>query len=220
MRPSRLISRRQKKNLGYGASGPEVFCTITQKQQHANSSSIRAIVQALQKTRLTYEPGQDVENFGNNMAKIACRTCRIGSAPIDLSTLFTTTYINCEVLALELKDKGLHDLVDRNPKPLSEDDIIRNLKVKTCPLKAQGLWNTSENKKVDTEVEIAGLKLAMKNLLGYHKRVQVGGKGRYQDRKVRDLSGITCFCCHNKGHFQDNCILVKKQLLGMTLILP
>ena len=89
---------------------------------------------------LVDEPGQDVKKFGNKMAKMDRRISGIGSDPIYLSTLVATAFINCKVLALQLKDTGLHDLVDSNTKNLSVDNITRTLKTKFWYLKAQGLW--------------------------------------------------------------------------------
>ena len=68
--------------------------------------------------RLMDEPRQEVESFGNMMAKISL--CIIGSvsATIDLSTLLATAFIDCEVLFLQMKYIGLHDLVESNPKAL------------------------------------------------------------------------------------------------------
>ena len=62
------------------------------------------------------------------MAKIAHWISIIGSAPIYLSTLVSTDFIGCEVLALHLKVTGLHDLVKSNPQALSVDNIIQTLK--------------------------------------------------------------------------------------------
>ena len=86
-----------------------------------NSSAVCALVQALQRMRLTDEPRQEVETFGNKMVEMACWISEIGSAPIDLSDLVATAFIDCEVLALQLKATGLHDLVESNPKALSVD---------------------------------------------------------------------------------------------------
>ena len=60
-----------EKDLGYDASGPEVFFAIIQKQKQVNSSAICVLVQTLQKMRLTDESVKDVEDFGNKMAKMA-----------------------------------------------------------------------------------------------------------------------------------------------------
>ena len=83
------------------------------------------------------KPGQGVKNFGNNMAKMSRRISRTGSAPIDLSALVITAFIECKVLAFQLKAKCLHDLVESKPKSLSADEIIRNLKTKLQYLKYQ-----------------------------------------------------------------------------------
>ena len=64
-----------------------------------------------------------------------------------------------------MKAAGLHNLVVSNPKALSADEIIRTLKTKLWSLKAQGLWSPSEVNKVDTNGNLDGLKLAMKNMV-------------------------------------------------------
>ena len=89
-------------------------------------------------------PGQDVENCGNKMSEMARRISRTGSAPIDLSTLADTKFIDCNVLAFQIKATCLNDLVDINPNAMSEDEIIRNLKTKFWSLKAQVLCSPSE----------------------------------------------------------------------------
>ena len=127
--------------------------------------------------RLTDEPGQDIENFGIKMVKISCRISRTGSTLIELSTLLDTDFINCEVLAFNLKAKGLNNVVDSNPKALSVDDIIWTLKTKLQSLKAQGMWGTDKIKKLDTEVEMAGLKMTINDLVESQKMGRTGGNG-------------------------------------------
>ena len=46
--------------------------------------------------------------------------------------------------------------------------------------------------------------MAMNKLVVSQERGQTGGNSQSQDVKAQDLSGITCFRCHKKGHFQDN----------------
>ena len=84
------------------------------------------------------------------MAEMARWTSGAGSAPIDLSTLVATTFVDCEVLVFQLKDTGFHYLVNSNSKSLSVDEIIWILKTKFQSLKYQGLWSPAESKKVDT----------------------------------------------------------------------
>ena len=86
-----------------------------------------------------------------------------GSAPIDLPTLIATDFIYYEVLAFQMKDTVLHDLDDSNPKFLYADDTIRTLKTKFRSIKAQGLCNSSESKKLCMEGCLARLKLSMNN---------------------------------------------------------
>ena len=81
-----------KKDLGYNASGPEVFCAITQNQQLVNFSAVRALFQALKKMRLTDKPGQDVGTLGNKMEKMAHQISITVSTPIELSTLLATVF--------------------------------------------------------------------------------------------------------------------------------
>ena len=105
-----------KKDPGYDASGPEFFCSIIQNQQRVNSSAICALIQALKTMRLTDKSIQDVETFSNNMAEMAGRIRGIGSNPIYMYTLVANFFIDFAVLDFHLKDKWLHDLVERNPK--------------------------------------------------------------------------------------------------------
>ena len=84
-----------------------------------------------------------------------------GSAPIRLSTLVATSFMDCQVLSFQLKDTELHYLFIINPKALSENEIARNLKNKFRFLKDQGLWSPAESKKVDTEVDLDSLKLSV-----------------------------------------------------------
>ena len=104
-----------------------------------------------------------------------CWISRTISAPIDISTLVDTAFIDCEVLAFHLKTAGLHDLVDIKPKALSADEIIWTLKTKFRYLKDQELWSPSEENKLDTEGDLADLNLAMNNLVESQKRGQTGG---------------------------------------------
>ena len=99
--------------------------------------------------RLTDEPGQDVETFGNKIAEMARQISGTGYAPIELYTLFATAFIDCEVLAFHMKSTGLHNLSNRKPKSLSVDDIIWTLKTKFWSHKAQGLSSTYEGNILD-----------------------------------------------------------------------
>ena len=103
------------------------------------------------------------------MTEMSRRIIGTGTALIDLSTMVTTVFINCEVMDFQQNAKGLQDLVESNPKALSSDNIIRNLKTKSWSLKAQGLLSHYEIKKVDTEDDLSGTKMAMKNMLEYQK---------------------------------------------------
>ena len=60
------------------------------------------------------------------------------------------------------------------------------------------------------EGDLDGLKLAMNKLVGSQKMGQTGVNAQSQDVKAWGLIGITCFRCHNKGHFQDNFPLMNK----------
>ena len=115
--------------------------------------------------RLTEKSGKGVEIFGNKLAKMTRHISGTESAAINISTQVANDFIDCEVLALQLKDACLHDLVDSNPKALSVYEIIRTLNTKLQSLKTQGLWIPSEGKKLDTEGEMAGLNLYMNNLV-------------------------------------------------------
>ena len=101
--------------------------------------------------RLTDKRGQDIENFSNKMAETACQISGTGSSPIDLPTLVATASVHCEVVSFQLKDTGLHDLVDINPNSLSSNESIHTLKAKFWSLKAQVLWRISEGNKLDTK---------------------------------------------------------------------
>ena len=73
-----------------------------------------------------------------------------GSAPIELSTLVTTAFIDYNVLAFQMNATGLQDLVDINIKSLSADEIIWSLNTKFWSVKAQRFYSTAERKKVYT----------------------------------------------------------------------
>ena len=94
---------------------------------------------------------------------------------------------------LQMNSTGLHDLVDRNPKSLSADAIIRTLKTKFWSIKAQELWISSEGNKLETKVELSDLKLAMNKIIESQKRGKSVVNGHFQDATFLDLSRITCF---------------------------
>ena len=83
-----------EKDLRYNTSRIEVFCAIVQKQQQVNSSVVCSLVQALQKIRLTDDTRNNIENFGNKMAKMDHQISGTESAPIDISTLVATAFTN------------------------------------------------------------------------------------------------------------------------------
>ena len=78
------------------------------------------------------------------MAEISCQISGTGSAPINLSNLVVTAFINYEFLVFHLKATGIYDLFYSNPKDLFADEIIQTLNTKFRSLKVQGLWNTSK----------------------------------------------------------------------------
>ena len=98
--------------------------------------------------RLTKEPREGVENFGNKMSKMACQIRGTGSNPIDLLTLIYNSFIDYQVLDFHLKATWLYNLVDSRPKSLDADRIIRTLKTKLWSLKYQGLWSPAQINKV------------------------------------------------------------------------
>ena len=104
------------------------------------------------------------------MAKMACWIIVTVSAFINVSTLVSTYFIKCKVLSFQMKATVFHVLVRINTKSLSADGIIRTLKNKCRTIKAQLLCSPSESKKVETEDDLAGLNMAMKNLVEAHKR--------------------------------------------------
>ena len=80
------------------------------------------------------KPGQDVENFGNNISEMDRWISVTGSASIELSTLVSTALIDCDILDFQLKATGLRGLVYIKSKSLSVDEIIRNLRTKLLSL--------------------------------------------------------------------------------------
>ena len=80
---------------------------------------------------------------------MACRISGTVSAPIDLSTLVATSFIDYKVLEFKLNDTCLHGLVGSNAKALSADEIIRTLKNKFRSLNAEILRSPSEANKLD-----------------------------------------------------------------------
>ena len=84
------------------------------------------------------------------MAKMSRRISGTGSAPIEISTLVSTAFIDCEVLAFHIKNTWLYYLVGSNPKSLSTYEIIKTLKTKLWYIKAKGLCIPSEINKLDT----------------------------------------------------------------------
>ena len=147
------------------------------------------------------EPGQDVENFGNKMAKMARQISRTGSDTIGLSTLVANYFIDCKAVSFQMKATGLHILINRKPKVLSADDIIQTLKNKSRSIKAQRMCSLSAVKKSYMEGELVGIELSMKKLAESQKG---GGNGQFRYGKAQDLIGITSFRCHKKGQFQYN----------------
>ena len=89
--------------------------------------------------RLSNEPGKEVEKYGKKMAKMDCWVSKTGSTPIELSILVSTVLLDSGFLTFQLKDAGLHDSVNINPKSLYADEIIRTIKTKFWSLEAQVL---------------------------------------------------------------------------------
>ena len=117
------------------------------------------------------------------MVKMDHQISGTGSAPIDIFTLVATEFINWEVLQFHLKATFLHDLVDSNPKALSEDNFYRTIKTKFQYLKVQGLWSPAESTKLVMEGELAGLNMAMNKMVKSRERGHTGVNGWCQDVK-------------------------------------
>ena len=62
-----------KKDLGYDATGSEIFLAATHQLQLTNASSIRTLVDKLKGLKIADEPGQDVDEFAKKVAEIATR---------------------------------------------------------------------------------------------------------------------------------------------------
>jgi hypothetical protein len=103
-----------KKDLGYDATGPEVFNAVVRKQQQVNASSGPALVVTKQ-NGLDLEPVQDVEVFGSQITERAGQIEGTGFAPMDLSVLVPITFLNIEALKFQLKASALNDKVEDNP---------------------------------------------------------------------------------------------------------
>jgi hypothetical protein len=145
-------------NLGYDATGPEVFNAVVQKQQQFNASLLRALVLSLSKIKLSIEPAQDVEAFGNQIREMARQIEGTGLVPNDLSLLVATAFLDSNILKFQLRALALHDKVDEYLSSQMADKIVRTLKQKWQSLHSQGLWTLAEGKHKDIGHEAAELK--------------------------------------------------------------
>lgn len=103
-----------EKDLGADDSGPEAFAAVVYKLQQVSSAAVRTLVDKLKDLSPLKEPGEDIKIFGGRVVKLCCRILGTGSTPTNLVVLAAATFLDCNVLAFNLKAIKIHDKVDEN----------------------------------------------------------------------------------------------------------
>ena len=142
---------------------------------------------------LIKDPGQDVDIFGGRVVELCCRISGTGSAPSDQVILTAAKFLECGVLAFNLKAIKVHYKVDNNSQAMTCYSVIHTLKTKYQILKWQGLWTPQvTTKKKDNE--LSGLHAAISSLTA-----QVGGASGNVCHEVRRYPPC-CYGCNKLVH--------------------
>jgi hypothetical protein len=187
----------EKEDVGIGANGPATYTAVIAKIQQVSASAVRTMVNTLKQMSLIKEPGQDVETFGSKIVEMARRITGSGSAPSDLTSIVAGCFVECDVLAFKLKALQFADLVDTDPKQMSWEEIVRQLKAKYLSLLGSGVWEPQKSQTNRAEESVLdGLHAAINKL-----SAQVeggGGQGGGQGH-------IRCRTCNQDGHVRADC---------------
>ena len=194
-----------EKDLRFGASGVEVLSAVILKQQQVTATSVRVLVNELEALTLSDQPGQDVELFGNLVIDKARRIEGTGFGPPDLAVLVAKTFVSSDSLSFNIEANSYHSRVDKDPKSMSWETIVFELKNKYRALLGQKMWDAAKGLKKAEDRELAGMKSASSELTGLTAAIKQLTQQGYQGGGQQNTNNVVCFNCGKPGHFARNC---------------
>ena len=129
---------------GRDPTGPEVFTSIIQNMKQVNSSSVRQLINKLEKMKLKDEPGQDVLSFGDKVTELARRIEGTGLGPKDLTLICAACFLKSDSFEFNIEASRLHREVDIDPSKYTYEDIFGRHKSHFRSLQTQGLWESGK----------------------------------------------------------------------------
>ena len=161
-----------EKEVGYGATGPEVFIAILDKMQQVTDAAVRKMVDKLKGMTLKDEPAQNCDTFCNKVYDLAQRIEGSGNPPNDLVSLIAGLFLECEVLAFNIQASNVYTKANRRKGNIGWREVIEEMKLNYRDLVSQGKWSPAKDK-VQTEndlalAEIKGLKTMMNKLVQFN----------------------------------------------------
>ena len=194
--------KKLESDTSASASGPEVFAAVVNIHQQLSSSAVRVLVTTLQSMKLTKEPAENVETFGDKIQDLAKRIEGTGpdTCPKDLPVLVYEAFLGSSTMIFQSDVVHVYNQADRGDPAVADwQSQISMFKARYRTLKTKKMWEAEKHHK--EKVETQALKATVKRLeqkLGDSKGgANKSGKGGTDDR--------SCYHCGEKGHIKPNC---------------
>ena len=210
--------RKLDKSLPKSATGPQIFAAIIQEHQVATASAVRTLVKEIEELTIKKEPGEDVASLGDKITEIANRIDGTGQAPPDLPLVIATCFIGSTTMSFEFHANEIHNKVNKNPKALTWEEVIREHRIKYKSLKQTKLWAAAAHRK-EEETAFQAIRTELKQI---NKRIDQQSRNRGNGGGNKNNGGKdsgqqnphhnkTCYNCNEKGHIKPNCPKLKKE---------
>ena len=160
-----------EKDVGYGATGPEVFFAVLDKMQQINDATVRKMVDELKRMRLRDEPAQNCDTFSKKLHDLAERIEGSGNPPNDLVSLVAGTFLGCEVLAFDIQASNVYTKANHRKSALGWRKVIEEMKQNYRDLVSGDKWSPVKDKgQTENDLaiaEIQGLAVMVNKLVQY-----------------------------------------------------
>ena len=182
--------------ITHNASGPCVLQEIINIKQIMDASGIRTLERQLQTLKLVNQPAENVLEFSKKVQAIALKLSNCTDdkgAPFtrDLSAMVAKCYTSSTVEIFRNQAQQIHLRVNRDPRSMSWDAIIRERLQLYCTLKGQqGEWHPAGATKPQSE-QINVLKKTINQLTS---RID-----NFQSQRGPSNKNLKCYDCGKPG---------------------